>query len=70
MKSIRIPIYFFSGSHFDVNIESYTKIGDLKTYLMRKMRFHKSKIHYYCLYEICYKNKLIGKRKFNIINTI
>ncbi len=60
MKSILIPIYFLNGSHYEINFESYTLIGELKANLMKQMKFHRRKIHYYCLYEICYKNKLIG----------
>ena len=67
MKSLVIPIYFFNGCHFNVSIESYTKIGELKTYLMKKMRFQKNKIPYYCLYEICFKNMLIGIYEFIFI---
>jgi len=55
MKSIFVPIYFPSGNFFHAIVESYTKIGEVKAQVMKKVKFHKNKIPYYCLYEVCTK---------------
>ena len=61
MKSIVFPIYFPSGNFLHVNVESYTKIGEVKSHLMKKVKFNKNKIPFYCLYEVCNKLNKLGK---------
>lgn len=58
MKTMIIPVYFFSESFVFMPCESYTTVKDFKTNLMRKMKFSQNKIQYYCLQEI--KNKKDG----------
>jgi len=60
MKTMIVPVYFFSGSFVYMPCESYTTIRDLKTNLMRKMKFSQNKIQYYCLQEIRNKRDTYG----------
>lgn len=61
MKSIIFPIYFPNGNFIHVTIESYSRVGDVKAQLMKKVKLHKSKIPFFCLYEVCYRQNKIGK---------
>lgn len=61
-KPIFVDINFFSGGATSVAIESYTKIGDLKTSIMKKLRLNITKIPYYAMYEICKKKDTIEER--------
>jgi hypothetical protein len=62
MKPMIIPIHFFSDTNVSIEVESYTTVRDLKTALMRKLKFNLSRIPYYCLYEICNKKDKIEER--------
>jgi len=67
MKTMIIPIYFFSEAFVFMPVESYTTIKDLKTNLMKKMKFSQNKIQYYCLQEIKNKKDVFGKNILIII---
>lgn len=53
MRSIILPIYFPSEHYFLANIESYHTVGDIKAQIMKKLKFNKNKIPFFCLSEIC-----------------
>lgn len=52
LKSISIPLYFFTGNQTNVNIESYTTVKDLKKKMMNFLEFNPQRSIYYSLYEI------------------
>jgi hypothetical protein len=52
MKTMMMPIYFFSQAFVYMPVESYTTIKDLKSNLMKKMKFSQNKIQFYCFQEI------------------
>jgi len=55
MKTLMVPIYFFSESFVYLQVESYSTIKDIRTNLMKKMKFSQNKIQYFSLCEV--KNK-------------
>lgn len=62
MKQMMFPIHFFSGTFTMVPTESYTKVIDLKTTIMKKLQLSVTKIPYYSLYEVCVKDKVHEER--------
>jgi len=71
MKTMMIPVYFFSESLVYMPVESYTTVKDLKTNLMKKMKFSQNKIQFYCLEEIkLKKDKDISEERFMIESNI
>jgi myosin VIIa len=62
MKQMLLPIYFFSETHTMIPTESYTRVMDLKSSIMKKLQLSVSKIPYYSLYEVCIKDNVCEER--------
>ena len=52
LKSISIPLYSFDNKQYDINIESYTTVKDLKNKMMENLNFNIQRSIYYSIYEI------------------
>jgi hypothetical protein len=52
MKSMVMPVYFYSENMIPVPYESYTTIRDFKTTVLRKIKVNPNKYNNYCLHEI------------------
>jgi len=62
MKPLIVPIYFFQNSVINGEIESYTTVKELKTFVMKKINFNPNKIPYFSLYEICKTKDKVEER--------
>ena len=62
MKSIIINVYFLSGASTSILVESYTTIRELKTLVIRKIKFKITRIPYFAIYEFCEKKDRIEQR--------
>ena len=65
MKPIIIEMNFFSGAATTCQIESYTTIRELKTQVMAKLNLNISRIPFFSIFEMCYKNNCIEERYIN-----
>ncbi len=70
MKPIVVPIFMPNGNFVFATIENYSKVGEIKSQVMKKLKFTKNKIPFFCLYEVCKKSGKIGKQKENILINI
>ncbi len=61
MKTMMIPVYFFSESFVYMPVGSYTTVRELKRNLMRKLKFQQNKMQFYCLTEVRNKKDTYGK---------
>jgi hypothetical protein len=66
MKTIMTPIYFYNESVIYLPVESYTTIKELKTYLLRKLKFNQNKVQFFALKEVKTKNEIQGKKILTI----
>lgn len=57
-----VPIYFLTGNHTYVPIESYSTALDVKHALLNKLQFNKFKQDFIYLYEICENKDQIEER--------
>lgn len=62
MKQMMFPIHFFSDTYTMIPTESYTKVIDLKTSIMKKLELSLTRIPYYSLYEVCIKDNATEER--------
>ena len=65
MKPIIIEMNFFSGAATTCKVESYTTIRELKTQIMSKLNLNISRIHFFSIFEMCYKTNCIEERYIN-----
>lgn len=54
LKSIPIPIYFFSGKQTLFKVEPYTTFKEIKANIMGMLDFNKQRAMFYSIYEICF----------------
>jgi len=59
-KQIMVPFYFMTGANTFVPVESYSNAGEVKEIIFKKLDLNAQRLPYYCLYEICEKNDVIG----------
>lgn len=55
LKSIPVPIHFFTGAATTVKIESYTTVNEVKLKMMDMLDFSEQRSIFYSMYEVCRK---------------
>ena len=59
-----VPFYFMTGANTYVPVESYSNAGEVKEIIFKKLDLNLQRLNYYCLYEICEKEDVIGSSEF------
>ena len=57
-----VPIYFLTGNHTFVPIESYSNASEVKEILLKKLQLEKTKWQYLALYEIVDRKEHLEER--------
>ena len=55
-----VKIYFLTGSHTLVPVESYSTAKEVKDEIFKKLELTNQRLNYYSLYEVCYKKETTG----------